>query len=127
MPITEIALAPSPNGDSSGPYRIYCTAGPGSDPVRGLNPFRTPWIETRGDTETYGGRGRNLPHRNFRPAGYWGLPDGETAAGRIQEALAGWLLLTSLMNERMTRSPSGESWGRCPPAAVRCRAPVSRR
>ena len=38
-----------------------------------------------------------------------------------------WRRLTSAMNDRMARSPSAESWGRCPPAAVRCRAPVSRR
>ncbi|MFP5367097.1 MAG: phosphomethylpyrimidine synthase ThiC, partial [Actinomycetes bacterium] len=60
VPITEIALEASPNGLANEPFRTYRTAGPGSDPVRGLEPFRSDWILGRGDTETYGGRERNL-------------------------------------------------------------------
>jgi phosphomethylpyrimidine synthase len=60
VPVTEIELADSPNGQPNGPFRVYRTAGPGSDPVRGLTPFRADWIAARADTETYGGRGRNL-------------------------------------------------------------------
>ncbi|MFF1880834.1 phosphomethylpyrimidine synthase ThiC [Pseudarthrobacter sp. NPDC058196] len=60
VPVTEIALEPSPNGTPNPPFRTYRTAGPGSDPVRGLQPFRAEWIVARGDTEAYTGRERNL-------------------------------------------------------------------
>jgi phosphomethylpyrimidine synthase len=60
VPVTEIALEPSPNGRPNPPFRTYRTAGPGSDPVHGLQPFRSGWIEARADTEAYGGRERNL-------------------------------------------------------------------
>src|SRR6476660_6228137 len=56
VPVTEIALEPSPNGEQNEPLRVYRTAGPGSDPVVGLAPFRAEWIEARGDTEPYSGR-----------------------------------------------------------------------
>ena len=70
MPVTEIALEPSPGGVRNPPFRVYRTAGPGSDPVRGLEPFRTPWIEDRADTEPYAGREREL------------LDDGKSAVRR---------------------------------------------
>ena len=60
VPVTEIALEPSPDGVENPPFRVYRTAGPGSDPVRGLEPFRAPWIEARADTEPYAGRERAL-------------------------------------------------------------------
>jgi phosphomethylpyrimidine synthase len=60
VPVTKIALGSSPNGEPNGPFTVYRTEGPGSDPVRGLLPFRAPWIEDRGDTEIYAGRERNL-------------------------------------------------------------------
>ena len=60
VPVTEIALEASPNGSPNQPFRTYRTAGPGSDPVRGLPPFRKEWIEAREDTEAYSGRERNL-------------------------------------------------------------------
>ena len=60
VPVTEIALEPSPNGRPNAPFRTYRTAGPGSDPVRGLEPFRAEWIVAREDTEAYSGRERNL-------------------------------------------------------------------
>ena len=60
VPVTEIALEPSPNGQPNAPFRTYRTAGPGSDPVRGLQPFRSEWIAARADTEPYGRRERNL-------------------------------------------------------------------
>ena len=60
VPVTEIALEPSPGGVENPPFRVYRTAGPGSDPVRGLEPFRAPWIEARADTEPYDGRARDL-------------------------------------------------------------------
>src|SRR5688572_4211528 len=60
VPVTEIALEPSPSGERNEPFRVYRTAGPGSDPVVGLAPFRSEWIEARGDTEPYSGRERNL-------------------------------------------------------------------
>lgn len=70
VPVTEIALEPSPGGIRNPPFRVYRTAGPGSDPVRGLEPFRTPWIEARADTEPYAGREREL------------LDDGKSAVRR---------------------------------------------
>ncbi|MCU1511376.1 MAG: phosphomethylpyrimidine synthase ThiC [Arthrobacter sp.] len=70
VPVTEIALADSPGGASNAPFRVYRTAGPGSDPVRGLEPFRAPWIEGRADTEPYAGRQREL------------LDDGKSAVRR---------------------------------------------
>jgi phosphomethylpyrimidine synthase len=60
VPVTAIALDDSPSGERNGPFHIYRTAGPGSDPVVGLRPFRSEWIEARGDTEPYGGRERSL-------------------------------------------------------------------
>ncbi len=60
VPVTEIALEPSPGGQPNAPLRVYRTAGPGSDPVVGLPPFRAQWIADRSDTETYAGRERNL-------------------------------------------------------------------
>ena len=68
--MTEIAQEPSPGGVPNPPFRVYRTAGPGSDPVRGLEPFRAPWIEARADTETYAGREREL------------LDDGKSAVRR---------------------------------------------
>ena len=70
VPVTEIALEPSPNGEANAPFQVYRTAGPGSDPVIGLEPFRSEWIEARGDTEAYSGRERNL------------LDDGKSAVRR---------------------------------------------
>jgi phosphomethylpyrimidine synthase len=60
VPVTEITLAPSPDGTPNEPVRVYRTQGPGSDPVRGLAPAREPWVVARGDTEEYDGRGRAL-------------------------------------------------------------------
>ncbi|MEN2744747.1 phosphomethylpyrimidine synthase ThiC [Sinomonas halotolerans] len=60
VPVTEIALDDSPGGESNAPLRVYRTSGPGSDPVVGLPPCRSAWIEERGDTEVYEGRARNL-------------------------------------------------------------------
>ncbi|GAB3534035.1 phosphomethylpyrimidine synthase ThiC [Arthrobacter tecti] len=60
VPVTEIALADSPNGVPNPPLRVYRTAGPGSDPTIGLAPLRKPWIRGRNDVEKYRGRERNL-------------------------------------------------------------------
>lgn len=60
VPVTEITLAPSPDGTPNEPVRVYRTQGPGSDPVRGLAPAREPWVVARGDTEEYDGRDRAL-------------------------------------------------------------------
>ncbi len=55
----EIDLTP---GCGEPPLRVYDTSGPYSDPAlstdirRGLPPLRQPWIEARGDVETYDGR-----------------------------------------------------------------------
>ncbi|WP_157360970.1 phosphomethylpyrimidine synthase ThiC [Arthrobacter sp. EPSL27] len=70
VPVTEIALEPSPGGTANPPFRVYRTAGPGSDPVVGLPPFRSEWIAGRADTEPYSGRERNL------------LDDGKSAVRR---------------------------------------------
>jgi len=60
VPVTEITLAPSPDGTPNEPVRVYRTQGPGSDPVHGLAPAREPWVVARGDTEEYDGRRRDL-------------------------------------------------------------------
>ncbi|GAT72979.1 thiamine biosynthesis protein ThiC [Microbacterium sp. HM58-2] len=60
VPITEISQEDSPDGEKNPPLRVYRTAGPGSDPLRGLPPLREPWVRERGDTEPYSGRERNL-------------------------------------------------------------------
>lgn len=75
--MTEIALAAAPGGAANAPFRVYRTAGPGSDPVLGLEPLRAPWIAARADTEPYSGRERNL------------LDDGRSAVRR-GDASAEW-------------------------------------
>jgi phosphomethylpyrimidine synthase len=58
VPMREVALS---NGESA---TLYDTSGPYTEPQvvldvrRGLPDLRTPWIETRGDTEQYIGRER---------------------------------------------------------------------
>lgn len=47
VPVTEIALADSPGGAVNAPFRVYRTAGPGGEPVRGLAPLRAPRFEFR--------------------------------------------------------------------------------
>jgi phosphomethylpyrimidine synthase len=60
VPITEIHQEDSPDGTANPPFRAYRTVGPGSVPEVGLDPWRTPWIEQREDTEVYGARGHKL-------------------------------------------------------------------
>ncbi|GAB3284590.1 phosphomethylpyrimidine synthase ThiC [Sinomonas notoginsengisoli] len=60
VPVTEIALDDSPNGEANAPLRVYRTSGPGSDPVVGLPAYRATWIADRDDVEEYTGRERNL-------------------------------------------------------------------
>ncbi|GAA4772599.1 phosphomethylpyrimidine synthase ThiC [Microbacterium gilvum] len=60
VPVTRIALGPSPNGQVNAPFTAYRTQGPGGDPVRGIPRLRERWIARRGDTETYDGRPRDL-------------------------------------------------------------------
>lgn len=59
VPVTRIALDDSPDG-ANPDFIAYRTAGPGSDPVRGLPPLRSDWISVREDTEAYPGRERDL-------------------------------------------------------------------
>ncbi|AUI53687.1 phosphomethylpyrimidine synthase ThiC [Arthrobacter crystallopoietes] len=70
VPVTAIALDDSPGGQPNPSLQVYRTTGPGSDPVVGLPPLREGWIAGRADTESYGGRGRDL------------LDDGRAAARR---------------------------------------------
>ncbi|MGW9113112.1 phosphomethylpyrimidine synthase ThiC [Microbacterium sp. NPDC055683] len=67
VPVTRIALEPSPNGEVNPPFMAYRTQGPGGDPVRGIERLRERWISVRGDTETYDGRPRDL-HDDGRSA-----------------------------------------------------------
>ena len=60
VPVTSIALEDSAPGRANAALQVYRTAGPGSDPVRGLPPLRDPWIAARGDCENYQGRAREL-------------------------------------------------------------------
>ncbi|MBE1876953.1 phosphomethylpyrimidine synthase ThiC [Myceligenerans pegani] len=56
IPVTEITLAPSPDGTENAPVRVYRTDGPACDPSHGLPAARADWIAGRGDTEEYEGR-----------------------------------------------------------------------
>jgi phosphomethylpyrimidine synthase len=67
VPVTRIALENSPGAVPNQPLTVYRTAGPGSDPLHGLQPVRSAWIQARGDTEVYAGRERNL-HDDGRAA-----------------------------------------------------------
>ncbi|PRB70226.1 phosphomethylpyrimidine synthase ThiC [Arthrobacter sp. MYb213] len=60
VPVTQIKLADSPNGQPNEPLTVYRTSGPGSEANLGLKPFRESWILARGDVEDYAGRERNL-------------------------------------------------------------------
>ena len=60
VPVSRIALDPSPDGTPNGPVTVYRTEGPGSDPVVGLTALREQWIAAREDTGVYPGRERNL-------------------------------------------------------------------
>ena len=53
VPATEVALT------SGEIFRLYDTAGPGSDPQLGLGSLRGPWITARGDVEEIAGRTRS--------------------------------------------------------------------
>jgi phosphomethylpyrimidine synthase len=55
VPFAEVALA-EPNA----PSRLYDTSGPGSDPMVGLAPLRSPWVHGRDDVEEYEGRVQQL-------------------------------------------------------------------
>ncbi|WP_110207727.1 phosphomethylpyrimidine synthase ThiC [Nocardioides daejeonensis] len=54
VPVTRVSLT---NGET---FDRYTTAGPGSDPERGLPRLREQWIAERGDTEAYAGRAVQL-------------------------------------------------------------------
>jgi len=66
VPMREIALHPTKGFDGkleeNAPVQVYDTSGPwgdadvACDATQGLPPLRSPWIETRGDSETYEGR-----------------------------------------------------------------------
>jgi phosphomethylpyrimidine synthase len=59
VPAIEVSLSPSPGPDGPVPnpaVLLYDTSGPGADPEVGLPALREPWIDARGDTETYEGR-----------------------------------------------------------------------
>ncbi|WP_404288047.1 phosphomethylpyrimidine synthase ThiC [Glutamicibacter arilaitensis] len=78
VPVTQIQLADSPNGEPNEPLQVYRTSGPGSDPTTGLKPFRESWILERGDVEIYAGRERNL-HDDGRSAVRRGTASAEWA------------------------------------------------
>jgi phosphomethylpyrimidine synthase len=63
VPFAEVDLT----GDLP-PVRLYDTAGPGSDPERGLPPLRGPWIAQRGDVAPVRGAGTPLAAANGKPA-----------------------------------------------------------
>lgn len=67
VPVTEIHLSDSPNGEKNEPLVTYRTEGPGSDSLKGLEPYRQQWILDRDDVEEYRGRERNL-HDDGRSA-----------------------------------------------------------
>lgn len=60
VPVTEIHQSDSPDGTPNEPLQVYRTMGPGSEPAKGLHPWRAEWIAARNDTETYQSRGVRL-------------------------------------------------------------------
>ncbi len=60
---------------------MYRTERPGSDPVLGLPPLRSEWIEARGDTEAYTGRERDL-HDDGRAASRRGAASAESEGAK---------------------------------------------
>lgn len=60
VPVTEIHQSDSPDGTPNEPLQVYRTMGPGSEPAKGLQPWRAEWIAARNDTETYQSRGVRL-------------------------------------------------------------------
>ena len=76
VPVTAISLASAPDGTEHEDVHVYRTRGPGSDPQVGLPGLRTPWIDGRGDVETYSGRPLDL------------ADDGRSAVRRGEASLA---------------------------------------
>ncbi|MCT3010898.1 phosphomethylpyrimidine synthase ThiC, partial [Propionibacterium freudenreichii] len=68
VPYQEIKLQDTPGGGANAPFTDYCTQGPDCDSTQGLPPMRQPWIDARGDTTVYSGRGRNLADDGRRAA-----------------------------------------------------------
>ncbi|WP_369414926.1 phosphomethylpyrimidine synthase ThiC [Corynebacterium kalidii] len=60
VPVTEIHQEASPDGTPNEPLQVYRTAGPGSVPEEGLEPWRDDWIRARGDSGTHRARGHRL-------------------------------------------------------------------
>ena len=60
VPVTEIHQSDSLDGTPNEPLQVYRTMGPGSEPAKGLQPWRAEWIAARNDTETYQSRGVRL-------------------------------------------------------------------
>lgn len=60
VPVTEIHQSDSPDGTPNEPLQVYRTMGPGSEPAKGLHPWRAERIAARNDTETYQSRGVRL-------------------------------------------------------------------
>ncbi len=78
VPFTEVRLGDSPGGGPNEPVHLYDTSGPGSDPARGLEPHRLPWILERGDVDEIEGRrpsarddGRSAGRRGLSPELQW--------------------------------------------------------
>ncbi len=68
VPVTAISLARSRDGSENPDVHVYRTCGPGSDPTRGLAPFRHEWVTARGDVESYAGRPRSATDDGRRSA-----------------------------------------------------------
>ncbi len=79
VPFREIALSPTQAGHAgpaaeNAPLLVYDTSGPYTDPDveidvrRGLTPLRAPWIEGRGDVESYEGRQARPEDDGYRDA-----------------------------------------------------------
>lgn len=60
VPVTLITQEDSPSGKQNPPLAVYRTMGPGSEPEKGLEPWRERWILDREDTEVYEARGHRL-------------------------------------------------------------------
>ena len=130
VPVVEVSLT---NGEK---VRLYDTAGPGSDPGRGLPPLREAWITARGDVEHVDARtgsARDDGRAALRRAVRAGLPAAGTPP--VRRALAGRVVtqlhyarqreLTAEMNFVATREGLDPEFVRAEVAAGRAIIPAN--
>ena len=96
LPVAMREIAQAPTKDFSGqitqnpPLRVYDTSGPYTDPKvridirQGLRPIRLPWIEKRGDCESYAGREVQPRDNGYLTAGHAEYASQRETRGALQ-------------------------------------------